>query len=71
MRRTPFEVLWFEGPLQHHAFVVTPAGQVEPEACCGLDLDACQDEPARDLAAFEAAPACVACLAVVEMDLPR
>jgi len=64
-------VLWFRAVTQHHAFEVRPDGTVEEEACCGLSLDECADEPARSMEAFDLAPAHAVCLAVVELQPVR
>lgn len=72
------DVLWFSAgiePRKHHAFEVDTDGRIDRESCCGrLDLDVeahlIADEPARALAEFDTAPACVACLAVAELELP-
>lgn len=64
-------VLWFRAVRHHHAFVVHEDGTVDTEACCGMDLDECADEPARRMEDFDLAPAHAVCLAVVELDLVR
>lgn len=54
-------VLWFGLVRRSHAFHVDAEGRVDSESLCGIDLDACADEPVRQASEFEARPPCPTC----------
>lgn len=74
MSTKPPDAFWFLGPVQtHHAFAVLEDGKIDDETCCGqFRLDEMKgDEPAREKSEFDDAPACVPCLAVTELEVPK